>query len=59
MSCTLTPNIPTYTEPKVSRDLIAEFKNPTTVEIDAYHWPLTEKPVEVRQAIETWCRRLS
>ena len=54
-----TPNILTYIDPKVSRDLIVEFNNATTVEIDAYHWSLTEKPVEGRQAIETWCRRLS
>jgi hypothetical protein len=28
------------------------------VPIDAYHWPLTEPPVEVRQAIESWCAEL-
>ncbi len=26
--------------------------------IDCHHWPLTERPVEVRQAIEEWCARL-
>jgi len=49
----------TYADPKFSRELIAQFKNATTVVIDAYHWPLTEKPVEVRQAIEAWCARLA
>jgi len=29
----------------------------TTVEtVDCNHWPLTERPVEVREAIERWCR---
>ena len=28
------------------------------VPIDAYHWPLTERPVEVREAIESWCAEL-
>lgn len=49
----------TYADPKASHDLIAQFKNATTVVIDAYHWPLTEKPVEVRQAIDAWCARLA
>jgi pimeloyl-ACP methyl ester carboxylesterase len=26
--------------------------------IDCHHWPLTERPAEVRQAIEDWCARL-
>ncbi len=26
--------------------------------IDCHHWPLTERPVQVRQAIEHWCARL-
>jgi pimeloyl-ACP methyl ester carboxylesterase len=26
--------------------------------LDAYHWPLTEKPDAVRKAIEDWCARL-
>jgi pimeloyl-ACP methyl ester carboxylesterase len=28
------------------------------VQIDATHWPLTERPDEVRQAIENWIERL-
>ena len=49
----------TYADPKVSPELIAQFKNATTVVIDAYHWPLTEKPVEIRRAIDVWCARLA
>jgi hypothetical protein len=28
------------------------------IEIEANHWQLTEKPVEVRIAIEKWCDQL-
>jgi hypothetical protein len=31
----------------------------TVRQIDCHHWPLTERPIEVRQAIETWCAGLS
>jgi esterase len=48
----------TYTDPETSRRLIANFRNASTVVIDAYHWPLTERPDEVRQAIERWCAEL-
>jgi hypothetical protein len=27
--------------------------------IDCHHWLLTERPAEVRQAIEDWCARLA
>jgi pimeloyl-ACP methyl ester carboxylesterase len=30
----------------------------TLQSIDCHHWPLTERPVEVRQAIERWCDAL-
>jgi pimeloyl-ACP methyl ester carboxylesterase len=26
--------------------------------IDCHHWPLTEKPLQVRQAVESWCAAL-
>jgi hypothetical protein len=26
--------------------------------IECHHWPLTERPVEVRTAIERWCEAL-
>ncbi|MFQ5938372.1 MAG: alpha/beta fold hydrolase [Acidiferrobacterales bacterium] len=45
----------TYTDPAITRELIAQFPRASTVVIDAYHWPLTERPVEVREAIEAWC----
>jgi esterase len=44
----------TYTDPEVSRQMIAQFPNAQTILIDAYHWPLTERPGEIRAAIEKW-----
>ncbi len=49
----------TYTDPAKTRKTIAQFTDAQTVTINAYHWPLTEKPREVRQAIEKWCARFS
>lgn len=44
----------TYTDPRATRDSIARFPQAATVSIDAYHWPLTEKPEAIRRAIERW-----
>lgn len=44
----------TYTDPEATRRGIERFPNAETVFIDAYHWPLTEKPDEIREAIERW-----
>ncbi len=49
----------TYTDPDKTKRSIAQFTDVQTVAINAYHWPLTEKPKEVRQAIEKWCARFS
>lgn len=49
----------TYTDPQITRALLAENPGTKIVTIDAYHWPLTENPVQVRTAIEKWCERLS
>ena len=48
----------TYTDPAVTRRILATHPQTEIVTIDAYHWPLTEKPVLVRAAIERWCERL-
>lgn len=34
------------------------FQHGELVEIDCHHWPLTERPVDVRTAIERWCAEL-
>lgn len=49
----------TFTDPDVMRAWIAQFPSAEMQIIDAYHWPLTERPVEVRESIERWCARLS
>ncbi len=48
----------TYIEPEISHRLIAQFQDVETVMVDAYHWPLTERPTEIREAIERWCEQL-
>lgn len=45
----------TYTDPRRSRKMMMRIPDVKIVPIDAYHWPLTERPVEVREAIESWC----
>ena len=47
----------TYTDPVITRGILAEHPRIQIVTIDAYHWPLTEKPQQVREAIEQWCER--
>jgi pimeloyl-ACP methyl ester carboxylesterase len=49
----------TYADPEVTRQMIGQFEQATTVVVDAYHWPLTEKPTETRRAIEDWCAGLT
>lgn len=47
----------TYTDPQTTRAMLAENPRAEIVTIEAYHWPLTENPLQVRHAIETWCKR--
>ena len=47
----------TYTDPGITQKTLAENAQVQTVTVDAYHWPLTEKPRQVREAIEKWCER--
>jgi esterase len=48
----------TYTDLDITKTVIARFPNAQTKMIDAYHWPLTERPRQVRETIEQWCGRL-
>jgi len=48
----------TFADPGAMRGLLAELPHGRTVRIDCQHWPLTEKPAEVRAAIERWCESL-
>ncbi len=47
----------TYTDPQTTRAMLAENPRTGIVTIEAYHWPLTENPLQVRHAIEAWCER--
>jgi pimeloyl-ACP methyl ester carboxylesterase len=47
----------TYTDPDITQKMLAGYAQVQTVTVDAYHWPLTEKPRQVREAIEKWCER--
>jgi len=49
----------TYTEPRPTRELLSRLPHGRIVTVDAYHWPLTERPDEVRAAIESWCVELA
>ena len=49
----------TYTDPAVTHRILSGHADTTIVTIEAYHWPLTEKPVPVREAIERWCERFT
>jgi len=37
------------------REIAARFPQGEVRTIDCHHWPLTERPDEVRRVIETWC----
>ena len=47
----------TFTDPAAVRRMLAPLAHVEIAAIDAYHWPLTEKPAEVRRAIEEWCAK--
>ena len=47
----------TFAELAINREEAAAFPNSEVVLVDANHWPLTEAPDEVREAIEGWLSR--
>jgi pimeloyl-ACP methyl ester carboxylesterase len=47
----------TFADPARTQQVAAGFQDAEIVMIDAEHWPLTERPVEVRRAIAEWCTR--
>jgi len=49
----------TYTDPDHTRHALGGLQQIEIVGIDAFHWPLTERPTEVREAIERWCARFN
>ena len=48
----------TFTDPAAAARFAAGFPRGRTAGIDCHHWPLTERPEEVRTAIEQWCAGL-
>lgn len=44
----------TYTDPDKTMQLLRDAPNADYESVDAYHWPLTERPEQVREAIERW-----
>lgn len=44
----------TFADPEVNRRQIERLPRARTVFVEANHWPLTEKPDDVRQALEEW-----
>ncbi len=49
----------TFTDTAATKAAIARYANAQVQSLSAHHWPLTEKPVEVRQVIETWCAQFA
>lgn len=47
----------TYTDPATTEHLLDRSPNVERVALDAYHWPLTETPDQVRNTIESWIER--
>jgi len=45
----------TFADPRESAAVVRRYAHANLVTIDCQHWPLTERPDEVRHAIETWC----
>lgn len=47
----------TLADTSVAREQIDQFPNSATITVEANHWPLTEAPVQTREAIEEWLDR--
>lgn len=45
----------TFADLAITRSVLARLPDVSTATIACEHWPLTERPVEVRTAIERWC----
>lgn len=45
----------TFADAAAMRAELRAYPNMTVQSIDCHHWPLTERPEEVRRAIEDWC----
>ncbi len=48
----------TFADPIESKAIARRFPRPNIASIECQHWPLTERPDEVRRTIEAWCDSL-
>lgn len=48
----------TFADPDAMQRCLQRLPRAEVQRIDCHHWPLTERPMEVREAIEGWCARL-
>jgi pimeloyl-ACP methyl ester carboxylesterase len=49
----------TFSDPALTRRLLAAIATCSIVTLDARHWIPTEQPEAMRRAMEDWCRRLA
>ena len=49
----------TFAQPEAMQALLKQMPRVEVQGVECHHWPLTEKPAEVRTAIEAWCNRQS
>jgi esterase len=47
-----------FSDPVIAREICEMLEHCTTIVIESHHWIPTEKPVEMRTAIEEWCGKL-
>lgn len=47
-----------YQDEAIVARRLAEFRRLEVQAIDCHHWPVTERPREVREAVEQWCARV-
>jgi len=46
---------PTFADPAVAQQIVSTNPGASLSAIDAYHWPLTERPEATRNTIDQWC----
>ena len=49
----------TYADAQAMREHLRRVPRLTLQTVDCHHWPLTERPDAVREAIERWCAALA
>jgi esterase len=47
-----------FSDPAIAGEICEMLEHCTTIVIESHHWIPTEKPVEMRTAIEEWCGKL-